>query len=224
MLHRESRYCLWLYGASPTDIRSSAVLRDRVSGVQKFRSQSKNARTQALANRPTEFDVDAQPGGGYLCLPCHSSENRRSVPMAFQDSRTIVLDSALSIDGAELWLFGLLESSMFTAWLGAVGGRLKSDFRIAPDLVYNTFPFPEIDDAAKAKLTDAAKSILATRDDYPDSSLADLYDRLAMPSDLSKAHDDLDRIVDSLFASRKKFQLDSDRLAVLFERYEKLTR
>jgi hypothetical protein len=223
MLHGEDRYCLWLAGVDPGDVRRSPVIKERLRKVREFRLSSRNARTQKLADRPGEFDVNAQPEQAYLCLPCHSSENRRTIPMAFYDKETIVLDSAISIAGAEIWLFALLESSMFTAWLSAVGGRLKSDYRIAPDLVYNTFPHPDLTDVAKRKLTIAGNGVLAARASHPSDSLADLYDPIAMPSDLVKAHDALDKVVDTMFAPRKKFRTDADRLSVLFERYEMLS-
>jgi hypothetical protein len=175
-----------------------------------------------LGERPGEFDVDAQPSERYLCVPAHSSENRRTIPMAFFGPETIVLDSAISIAGAEDWLFALLQSSMFTAWVSAVAGRLTSRLRIAPDLVYNTFPVPTLDDANRTRLTRAAQAVLDARAVYPDASLADLYDSVSMPSNLVSAHDKLDKIVDSVFAPRRRFQTDADRLALLFERYEQL--
>jgi hypothetical protein len=223
MLHDELRYCLWLTGATPTEIRASKVLRTRLEAVQEFRSGSLNPRTRTLANRPTEFDVNAQPDQRYLCVPCHSSENRRTVPMKFYGPETIVLDSAISIAGAEDWLFALLQSSMFTAWVGAVGGRLKSDYRIAPDLVYNTFPLPELRETAKSALAIAAQMIFDVRDSFPRATLADLYDSVAMPATLVHAHDDLDKVVDSIFSPRKKFVTEADRLSVLFERYDTLS-
>jgi hypothetical protein len=59
-------------------------------------------------------------------------------------------------------------------------------------------------------------------DRYPDSSLADLYDPLTMPPDLTKAHQALDRAVDRLYR-KKPFASDKERLELLFERYRKLT-
>ena len=223
MLHDELRYCLWLDGASPTDIRASRVLKERLQAVKEFRAESRNARTRTLASRPTEFDVNAQPEERYLCVPCHSSENRRTIPMKFYGPDTIVLDSAISIAAAEDWLFAILQSSMFTSWVGAIGGRLKSDFRIAPDLVYNTFPLSEVTDRQKSALMVAAQLIFDVRDSFPDATLADLYDSVAMPATLTRAHDDLDKVVDALFSPRKKFNTQADRLSVLFERYDALT-
>lgn len=223
MLHNEPRFCLWLSGATPAEIRASSVLRDRLHAVQAFRSASRNARTRALASRPTEFDVNAQPSERYLCIPAHSSEFRRTIPMAFYDADTIVLDSAISIAGAPEWLFALLQSSMFTAWVGAVGGRLKSDFRIAPDLVYNTFPVPTLTAKNKAALEAAGRAVQATRESFSDSTLADLYDAVATPAALTAAHDHLDSVVDALFSPRKRLAGEADRLSVLFERYQALT-
>jgi hypothetical protein len=125
--------------------------------------------------------------------------------------------------GAEQWFFGLMHSAMWNSWMQAVSGRLESRISFSPSIGYFTFPFPDVDDVAKAKLTAAAQAVLDARDTHPDASLADLYDPLTMPADLVRAHDELDRVIDSLFAPRKTFRSDADRLAVLFERYEALS-
>jgi hypothetical protein len=53
---------------------------------------------------------------------------------------------------------------------------------------------------------------------YPDSSLADLYDPLAMPADLVKAHRELDRAVDLCYRSQP-FTNERTRIEFLFELY-----
>jgi hypothetical protein len=70
----------------------------------------------------------------------------------------------------------------------------------------------------------AAQAVLVARDAHPGASLADLYDPLAMPADLVRAHDQLDRVVDSVFAPRRRFDSSADRLALLFERYQQLAK
>lgn len=224
LLHNEDRWCLWLHGADPGDLRRSQVLNARLLAVKEFREASRNARTQSLARQPASFDVNAQPATGYLCIPRHSSENRRLVPMALLDAKVIVMDSAMSVGGADLWLFGVLQSAMFDAWVRAVAGRLKSDMRIAPDLVYNTFPFPDPHGNERARIEAAARRVLDVRAAYPSSSLADLYQPTSTPPELIRAHDGLDRAVDAAIARRRRlgFGSEADRLAVLFERYVEL--
>jgi hypothetical protein len=64
--------------------------------------------------------------------------------------------------------------------------------------------------------------VLKVRNNYDGASLATLYDRNAMPSDLVNAHTDLDRAVDGLFGKRR-FDSTTERLSVLLERYQQLT-
>jgi hypothetical protein len=220
LLHDEDRWCLWLYGADPGDVRRSRVLQQRLQVVKSAREDSRNARTRSLARTPGAFDVNAQPTGDYLCIPRHSSENRRLVPMKLLTSDVIVMDSAMSVGGADLWLFGVLQSAMFDAWVRAVAGRLKSDMRIAPDLVYNTFPFPEPQGAYRQRIEIAAQAVLDERAAYPESSLADLYHPTSTATTLLQAHDVLDKAVDAAIAGpRRRFASLADRQAVLFERY-----
>ena len=104
----------------------------------------------------------------------------------------------------------------------AVSGRLESRISFSPSIGYFTFPFPDLDNVARAKLTTVTQGVLDARAAHPDASLADLYDPLVMPARLASAHDVLDRAVDSLFVPRKRFRSDAERLSLLFERYESL--
>jgi len=54
-------------------------------------------------------------------------------------------------------------------------------------------------------------------------SLADLYDPVAMPPDLRKAHQTLDKAVDAAYG-RKNFASDAERVAFLFELYHQYTK
>lgn len=74
-------------------------------------------------------------------------------------------------------------------------------------------------EAQKAEIETLAQAILDARAQFPDSSLADLYDPLTMPPVLAKAHASLDKAVDKLY-SPKPFATDADRVALLFERYQ----
>ena len=73
--------------------------------------------------------------------------------------------------------------------------------------------------------------MLDARAQFPDATLADLYDPLTMPPALVKAHAALDKAVDAAYlaaekaAGRKPPRLttDAERVAFLFERYQQLT-
>ena len=122
--------------------------------------------------------------------------------------------------GAPLWLFGYLQSAEFTTWVRAFAGRMKSDFSISPSTVYFTFPFVMPTGAALARVEDAAQTVLDAREAHPGESLADLYDPLAMPRDLRKAHDRLDTVIDSLY--RLKKPTSAERLTRLCAEYAAL--
>ncbi|MCK6586010.1 MAG: hypothetical protein L6Q76_00340 [Polyangiaceae bacterium] len=219
MLNGLERWCLWLDGADPRDIRSSPLLVQRLAAVRKERASSNKAGTREMASSPGSFLEVRQPTKPYLLLPCVSSSRRAYIPMRFYDARTIIRTPSSAIPGASMFEFGCLHSAMFMAWVRTVSGRLKSDFQVAPGTVYNTFPFVEGSSTQRHLVEEAASRILEVREAFPNVSLADLYDPLAMPPDLVEAHRKLDRAVDALYAPRKRFLGDADRLTVLFERY-----
>ena len=112
---------------------------------------------------------------------------------------------------------------MFVAWVGLVSSRLESRYQISTTAVYNTFPFPDKTDQAKHdRVTLASTEILEVRSAFSKSSLADLYDPLAMPTDLLSAHNRLDVAVDALYGSQK-FTNILERESFLLERYAELT-
>jgi hypothetical protein len=112
---------------------------------------------------------------------------------------------------------------MHMAWVRAVAGRLKSDYRYSNQIVYNNFPWPhDPSDKQREAMEQAAQAVLDARAAHPESSLADLYDPVAMPPDLRKAHQALDRAVDAAYG-KKGFTSDAERVAFLFELYQQYT-
>lgn len=183
------RFCLWLTKASPATIRESKFIFQRVSAVKEFRLKSKAAATREFANIPHLFVQRTQPEKQpFLLIPRVSSERRQYVPIGFMSLDDITSDSVQLIPSAGLYHFGILTSSVHNAWMRAVCGRLKSDYRYSKDIVYNNFPWPTATDTDRAKIEATAQAILDARAAYPDSSLADLYDAAAMPPDLRRAH------------------------------------
>jgi hypothetical protein len=221
------RYCLWLIDASPSLLNRSAIVRDRLKGVREFRLASKASSTRKFAETPSLFCQIAQPAGKYVLVPRHSSENRKFVPMGFFGQENIVADSCLSVPDATLYHFGILSSTMHNAWMRVTCGRLESRYRYSKDIVYNNFPWPrQIEELATRKIEAAAQSVLDARAAYPGSTLADLYDPLSMPPLLMKAHDLLDRAVESAYVAdggKRKFASDAERVAFLFNFHQKYT-
>ena len=220
MLHGEERWCFWLVDAEPPELRSSSTLSQRLRIVVNARLASPTESAREKAKTPSLFLAIRQPTTRWLCVPRHSSENRDIIPMAFFTAQDIAHDSTLTLAGADEYLFGVLQSAMFTTWVKTVSGRLKSDIRVSPDLSYNSFPFPESpSEAGRKRVVAAAVQVLAVRELFPPSSLADLYDPTATPAALVAAHKELDKAVDDLYGKRSTLS-ESERQAILFARYQ----
>jgi hypothetical protein len=171
---------------------------------------------------PTRFRETNNPEK-CLVIPVVSSEKRKYIPMGFIDINTISTNGNLIMQDAELFHFGVLMSAMHMAWVKTVCGRLKSDFRYSKDIVYNNYPWPDnpSDNRVEAIET-AAQKVLDVRLQFPNSSLADLYDPLTMPPALVKAHNELDKAVDLAYRPQP-FTSEANRMVFLFELYEKYT-
>lgn len=221
-INGKNRWCLWLKDAIPTEIRQFPEVMRRVDAVRRHRLESPREATQMLADYPTLFGEIRQPDSDYIIVPRHSSELRKYLPMSLlQSSDAIASDSCDFIQNATLYHFGVLTSAMHMAWFRQVCGRIKSDYRYSNTLVYNNFPWPEKPTPKQQdKVTDAAQNVLDLRAEFPDASLADLYDPNAMPKELLDAHKTLDAAVDSCYRSIG-FKTDLERLTYLFELYRK---
>ena len=223
-INNKERYCIWLVNVSPSDIRKSSFIKNRVEQVRQFRLSSPKKATQESAVYSTLFQEVRQPRTDFIIVPRVSSENRRYVPMGFMTPDNIVNDSVQIIPDASMYHFGILESNVHMAWMRAVCGRLKSDYRYSKDIVYNNFPWPTPTESQMAKIEQTAQAILDARALYPDSSLADLYDEVTMPIELRKAHQENDRAVMEAYGFVVKDTTESSCVAHLFELYQELTK
>nr|WP_232221098.1 DNA methyltransferase [Prevotella sp. RM4] len=221
-INNKARYCLWLKEATPAELRQMPTVLNRIEGVRKMRESSSDEATRRLANYPHLFRETNNPET-YIVVPSVSSERRRYVPMGFLTKDTIPTNLVLIIPDATLYHFGILISNVHMAWMRAVCGRLKSDYRYSKDIVYNNFPWPIPTEEQKAKIEQTAQAILDARALYPDSSLADLYDELTMPVELRKAHQENDRAVMAAYGFPIKTTTESQCVAELFKLYQELT-
>ena len=223
-IHQKPRYCLWLGDCSPAVLHQMPHCLKRIEAVREIRLASKSPGTRKLADRPTRFHVENMPKGNFIIVPSVSSEKRRYVPMGFMSPDVLASNLVLLIPDATLYHFGILESNVHMAWMRAVCGRLKSDYRYSKDVVYNNFPWPSPTDNQITKIEQTAQQILDARALYPDSSLADLYDELTMPIELRKAHQDNDRAVMEAYGFPVKSSFtESLCVAELFKLYKQLT-
>ena len=222
-LKNEERYCLWLVDVPPQELKKLPHIMSRVEEVRKSRLASKAASTRAYADHPTLFRQIAQPASDYLAIPEVSSERRRYIPMAYLSKEVICSNKIQFVPDATLFHFGVLQSIMHMAWARTVCGRLKSDYSYSNTIVYSNFPWPENPtDKQKQAIEAAAQGVLDARADFPEASLADLYDPLTMPPVLLKAHQALDRAVDAAYG-KKGFATEAERVAFLFELYRQYT-
>ena len=222
-LNGKKRWCLWLTDIKPNELRELPEIGKRIQLVKDLRASSDRDATKKLASFPTLFGENRQPSTDYILIPRHSSENRKYIPMGFFDKTYIASDSCLFVANAELFHFGVLTSEMHMAWVRNVCGRIKSDFRYSNEIVYNNYPWPlNLTEKQIKSIEICAQKVLDIRKEFPDSSLADLYDIIAMPPKLIKAHQELDKAVDAAYRS-KPFESEAKRMEFLFELYEKYT-
>lgn len=221
-INNKNRYCLWLINCPPNELKQMPKVRERVEACRKARMDSGTPEALKLSETPKLFREAMNPSS-YLILPAVSSERRKYIPIGFQNQDVIPVMSVLIIPNANLYHFGVLTSSIHMAWMRAVCGRMKSDYRYSKNVVYNTFPWPNSTRKSKKNIENAAQNIIDVRALYPDSSLADLYDPLTMPPELVKAHKILDKTVKTAYGG-KGYATEAERVADLMERYHELTK
>lgn len=215
------RWILTLQNVTPPELRAMPLVQERIAAVRSYRLRSPSQGTRDLAETPREFHVTVIPPTPFLVVPKVSSERRDYVPIGWLEPPVVPSDLVHVVLSADLSLFGVLTSRMHMSWLRHIGGKLKSDYRYSIGLVYNTFPWPHVSGRQQAKIRTLAQAVLDARAKHPESSLADLYDPDAMPTELHRAHHDLDAAVDRLY-SAARFDSDRDRVEHLFGLYERM--
>lgn len=223
LLNGHPRHCLWLVNIEPKELRSMPLVLKQVENVKKFRLSSKKKATRLSADTPTLFQEIRQTDDNYIAIPEVSTSTRKYIPMGFMDKETIASNKIQMITNANLFEFGILESSLHMAWVRVVAGRLGMGFDYSSKIVYNNFPWVNSTDKQKEKIKKTAQAILDARANHSASSLADLYDPLTMPPDLRKAHKANDKAVLELYGLKKDAS-EQDIVAHLFKLYEDLTK
>jgi hypothetical protein len=110
------------------------------------------------------------------------------------------------------------------AWIGTVGGRLKSDLRYAKSIVHNTSSVPsDLSEDARREVIAGGQEILTTRNSHNAVTLSESYEPHSISTNLVRAHAALDRSVDGLYFTGKKINSENDRLIVLFKWFTKLS-
>lgn len=224
-INNTQRWILFLKDAEPQELRAMPKVMERIQAVKEFRLSSKAKEIHKFAETPTLFAQQTQPvGEPFVIVPIVSSSRRRYIPMGYVDGNTIVNNRVFLIPNADLFMFGILNSNVHNAWMRKVAVRLKDDYSYSKDLVYNTFPIPELTEEHKLKIAETAQAILDARGLYPNSSLADLYDPLTMPQELKKAHIQNDKAVMQAYGFSVKDTSETDCVEALMRMYENRTK
>jgi len=221
IINNRERWCLWLKGFSPADLRKSKFISHRVQLTREFREASNRPQTLKLADTPWLFGEIRQPDSNMLVVPKVSSERRRYIPVAFVSPDTIINGSTLIVPNATLYDFGIIISNVHMAWMRAICGRMKSDYQYSGSNVYNNFPWPTPTEEQRSKIEQTAQAILDARAKSPESTLADLYDDMFMPPELRRAHQANDRAVMQAYGFPVKSTFtESQCVAELFKMYQ----
>ena len=216
-LNGAERWCLWLKDCDEIEILLMPLVFQRVNELREIREKS--SRPQ-LAEIPHLFaQITQPPNRNYILIPRHSSENREYIPFGFFGAETIAHDSCMIVPTNESYVFAILTSKIHMAWIKAVCGRIKTDFRYSKDIVYNNFPFPPITQAQKDILEQHTHNIIEQRAMHTEKTLAELYDPNKMPEGLRAVHHANDLAIEKCYRD-KPFESDEERLAYLFKLYE----
>ena len=109
------------------------------------------------------------------------------------------------------------------AWMRAVAGRLKSDYRYSGSVVYNNFAWIEPSLEQKKAIEATAQAILDIRATLPDSSFAELYDEVTMPYELRQAHRSNDKAVAAAYGLEDILDDEPAIAVALLKLYKSLT-
>lgn len=158
-----------------------------------------------------------------MIVPLVLSYDRKYIPIGYLDGDYIPSNRVTIIPDATKYELGVLESSTHMAWMRTVTGRMEIYFNYSKKIVYNCFPWSEVDNEQKQKISETAQAILDARKLYPDSSLADLYDPLTMPVELREAHEANDKAVLKAYGLSTN-ATEQEIVQHLFKMYEELTK
>jgi len=221
-INGRERYCLWLTDNVCGRLENFPAVQGRIESVRKDRLETDDAAVNKLAARPHQFRERKGDGPQKIFVPIVSSENREYFPVGLADDTIIPTNKAFFIENGPLWCFAVLSSRIHLTWVGAICGRLRSDYSYSNTLGWNTFPVPKLTEKNKADLTRCAEDILLAREAHFPATIADLYDPEKMPADLREAHERNDEVLERIYIGRR-FRNDTERLEKLFELYTKMT-
>lgn len=220
-INNKLRYCLWLFNCDDSSYLHSAFIQRRIAQCREERLKSTREATRKLATTPHLMGEIRYKPTDAIIVPSVSSERRPYIPMGYVDKDTIISNAAFAIYDAEPWVFSIISSAIHMAWVRISCGRLETRIRYSATLCYNTFPLRKLSESEKEQLNESAYNILDIREKHSEMTLGDMYNPESMPTDLKQAHEENDRLVDSLYR-KKPFFSDEERLECLFALYQQM--
>lgn len=221
LLRGNERWCIWVRESDLEQAKKLPEFAKRFNDVKAFRSASQKVPTQRLASKFWCFETQYESKSHTILIPVISSENRIWLPVDVVGFNAIAQNKVFAMFDADIWNAALLSCRMHRLWLETVGGRLKEDPSYTNQLVWNTFPIPNLSERRKEELEEHWWEIDRARKEAGfGRTLGDLYVPKSMPPDLRRAHEDLDETVEAIFGSRK-YRSDADRIEHMLQLYER---
>ncbi|MDE6549752.1 MAG: methylase [Muribaculaceae bacterium] len=225
LIKGKKRHFLWLAKCSPAELKKMPMCRELIKKVCEFRAKSTDAGTRKLANFPTKFHVTNLPESNFIVIPEVSSEERKYIPMEYvnvESSKHKLFSNLVKLmPNATYYHFGVLQSIVHMVWTKGICGYKDFRPRYSTDIVFNNFPWPTPTDKQRQTIEKTAYGIIIARKNYPDCSLADLYDTATMPDDLRAAHLKNDAAVRAVYGFSENMTED-EMIACLLRMYNKL--
>ena len=223
MIQGKPRWCLWIEDDDAPYAQQHPYLKTVLDQVRDFRLSSAASSTRDFAARPHRFVQIAGTAKQHsLVVAKVSSERRPYLPVDLLDGSVIVSDLLFALYDAPLWNLAVLASRLHLVWIATVCGKMKTDFRYSNTIGWNTFPLPKLTEKNIDDLTRCAQEILLARERHYPQTLAELYAPDAMPTDLLRAHERNDEVVERIYIGRL-FKNDTERLEKLFELYSRMS-
>jgi hypothetical protein len=222
VINGNARQCIWVDDSNLPEAKRHPVIKSRIEQVKAMRAASTDAGTRAMAERPHQFREMNSGKESTLIVPIRSSEFRPYLPVDLMGPGCCVTNLAYVIYDGPLLNLAIIASRLHLVWIGAVCGRMKTDFSYSNKMGWHTFPLPTLTAKMNADLTRCAEDILLAREAHFPATIAELYDPKKMPTDLREAHEHNDEVLERIYIGRR-FRNDTERLEKLFELYTKMT-
>ena len=215
------RYCLWIDDENLTYALTIEPIRSRIEACKKMRLSSRDEGANKMAMRAHQFREFRTGHKNSIIIPSVSSEGREYLPVDILSNGEVISNLAFAIYDPPLYCFALIASKLHLLWIAAVCGKLETRIRYSNTLGWHTFPVPSMTEDDIQALEKSAKKIILAREEHYPATIAQLYDPKKMPENLRQAHQENDRLLESLYR-KKPFESDQERLEYLFERYSKM--